>query len=299
MFAKMTTVDLNLLLALDVLLAEESIVRAAPRLGLSVSATSRTLTRLREATGDPLLVRAGRILVPTPRAIELRNRVGEFVRNAQTMLRPAPALDLAKVEATFRIRSSEGFVDNFGPALLARIARDAPAVRLHFIPKHDRSTAVLRDGSVDLDTGVVSEETDLEVRQQLLFEDRFIGVVRAGHPLTRDPITASRYAAQRHIAGPGRPGELKPVDEALARLGLARDVATVVTGFASALALVRKSDLVAAVPEKHTASMRAGLFAFSLPLDTPAIAVSMLWHPRLDADPLHKWLRACVRGVCI
>ena len=149
----MDDTDLNLLVALDALLTEGSVTRAAERLRLSPSAMSRTLSRLRAATGDPLLVRAGRGLVPTPRAIELRERVSLLVQDARQVLRPARALDLGSLETMFTLRTSDGFVENFGSALLARLARDAPGVRLRFIPKLDRSTAGLRDGSIDLDTG--------------------------------------------------------------------------------------------------------------------------------------------------
>ncbi len=294
----MADIDLNLLVALDTLLAEGSVAKAAERLRLSASAMSRTLSRLRAATGDPLLVRAGRGLVPTPRASELRERVGRLVQEAQEVLRPAAALDLAALEKTFTLRTSDGFVDNFGPALLARLATDAPSVRLHFVQKLDRRTTGLRDGGVDLETGVVSTATGPEVRTQALFRDRFIGVARRGHALTQGQITATRYAAENHILGPREPSGRGPVDEALAALGLERRIATVVNGFASALALVRGSDLVAAVPERHTQAMREGLFSFALPFAAPEMTVSLLWHPRLDADPAHRWLRACVRDVC-
>ena len=290
--------DLNLLVALDALLSEGSVVRAAARLRLSASATSRALERLRAATGDPLLVRAGRGLVPTPRAVALRERVGCLVQDARDVLRPADALNLAGQETTFTLRVSDGFVENFGTALMARVARDAPGVRLRFLPKLDRGTAGLRDGTVDLDTGVVSPATDPEVRAQALFPDRFIGVVRDGHPLAKGPITAARFAAERHILGPRGSADRGPVDEALAVLGLERRIATVVNGFAGALALVRGSDLVAAVPERHTATLRDGLFSFPLPVAVPAVTVSLLWHPRRDADPAHRWLRACVRDAC-
>ncbi len=114
--------DLNLLVTLDVLLAEGSVARAARRLRLSPSAMSRALARLREVTGDPLLVRAGRGLVPTPRAVELRAQVGALVDGANAVLRPAAKLDLARLERRFTLRSSEGFVETFGPRLLAAIA---------------------------------------------------------------------------------------------------------------------------------------------------------------------------------
>src|SRR5215212_5553641 len=127
--------DFNLLVTLDVLLAEGSVARAAHRLQLSPSAMSRALARLRETTGDPLLVRAGRGLVPSPRAIELRERVGELVHDAEAVLRPAGTLRLAQLDRAFTLRTSEGFVESFGARLLARVARDAPRVRLRFVPK--------------------------------------------------------------------------------------------------------------------------------------------------------------------
>src|SRR5262249_53154639 len=131
----MSRPDLNLLFVLDVLLAEGSVARAAQRLRLSSSAMSRSLARLRKTTGDPLLVRAGRGLVPTPRAIELRTRVGQLVQDGEAVLRPAEALDLAQVVRTFTLRTSEGFVENFGPGLIARAEQEAPGVRLRFVQK--------------------------------------------------------------------------------------------------------------------------------------------------------------------
>jgi DNA-binding transcriptional LysR family regulator len=294
----MSAPDLNLLITLEALLAEGSVARAARRLRLSPSAMSRALARLRQATGDPLLVRAGRGLVPTPRALELREQVGRLVEETQAVLRPAGTLDLERLARTFTLRTRDGFVENFGPALIARTSREAPGVRLCFVPKPDRDSGPLRDGSVDLETGVVSTTTGPEVRTQLLFRDRFIGVVRIGHPLSRSGITPAAYAAGRHILvsppGSGR----GPIEEALEAVGLEREIATVVGGFSTALALARSSDLIASVPERHTGNLRLGMFSFPLPVPTTQIAISLLWHPRLDADPAHRWLRGCVREVC-
>lgn len=294
----MSTPDLNLLATLDVLLAEGSVARAARRLRLSPSAMSRALARLRETTGDPLLVRAGRGLVPTPRALELRARVGRLVEEAQEVLRPAQALDLRGLVRTFTLRSSEGFAENFGPDLIARFGREAPGVRLRFMQKPDKDSTSLRDGTVDLETGVVGDTTGPEVRAQALFRDRFIGVVRMGHPLDEGEITPARYAAGRHIIVSRRGRDKGPIDEALNALGLERQVATIVGGFSTALALARTSDLIASVPERHTEALRQGMHSFPLPVPTPEITISLLWHPRMDADPAHRWLRECVRDVC-
>ena len=180
----MSKPDLNLLVTLDALLAEGSVARAAKRLRLSPSAMSRALARLRLTTGDPLLVRAGRGLVPTPRALELRERVSQLVQDGEAVLRPAEKLNLKQLARTFTLRSSEGFVENFGPRLIARAAEEAPGVRLRFMQKLNKDSAPLRDGTVDLETGVVGKTTGPEVRAQTLFRDRFIGVVRKGHALT-------------------------------------------------------------------------------------------------------------------
>src|SRR3982074_2964178 len=143
----MSTPDLNLLVTLDVLLAEGSVARAAQRLRLSPSAMSRALARLRETTGDPLLVRAGRGLVPTPRALELRARVGRLLQDGAAVLRPAQTLDLQRLSRTFTPRTSGGFVENFGPDLIARVG-EAPGVRLRFVPKPNKDSASMRDGTV-------------------------------------------------------------------------------------------------------------------------------------------------------
>jgi DNA-binding transcriptional LysR family regulator len=294
----MAAPDFNLLVTLDVLLAEGSVARAARRLRLSPSAMSRALARLRETMGDPLLVRAGRGLVPTPRALELRERVRRLVQDGEAVLRPGEKLNLKQLVRTFTIRTSEGVVENFGPDLIARVGKEAPGVRLRFVQKLDRESTSLRDGSVDLETGVVGGMTGPEVRAQALFRDRFIGVVRQGHPLGKGKITPHRYIAGRHILVSRRSLDKGPIDEALAPLGLEREIATIVSGFATALALARNSDLVASVPERHTGNLRAGMFSFPLPVTMPEITVSLLWHPRLDADPAHRWLRQCVRDAC-
>jgi len=294
----MTRPDLNLLFTLDVLLAEGSVARAARRLGLSPSAMSRALARLREATGDPLLVRAGRGLVASPRALELRDSISQLVHDAEAALRPAGKLDLGQLHRTFTLRASEGFVENFGASLLSRIAQEAPGVRLHFLHKLDKDSGPLRDGSVDLETGVVDKAIGPEVRAQALFRDRYLGVVRVGHPLSEGDVTPARFAAARHVHISRRSDDKGPIDDALAGMGLQRPIATVVGGFSAALALVRVSDLVACVHERHTGVLYAGMHTFALPMPIAPFTVSLLWHPRLDGDRAHRWLRGCVRGVC-
>ncbi|MBL9208498.1 MAG: LysR family transcriptional regulator [Opitutaceae bacterium] len=294
----MTHPDLNLLVTLDVLLTEGSVARAARRLRLSPSAMSRALARLRETMGDPLLVRAGRGLVPTPRAMELRERVSQLVPEIEAVLRPSRDAKLDQLVRTFTLRTSEGFAENFGPELISRVAGVAPGVRLRFVTKPDKDSTPLREGTVDLETGVVDHEIGPEVRTLALFRDRLVGVVAKSHALSKGRITPSRFAAGRHISVSRHGLDKGPIDEALVPLGLERVIATVVSGFATAVALVRSSDLIATVPERHTGNLRDGLFSFPLPVTLPEFTVSLLWHPRMDADPAHRWLRAQVRDVC-
>ena len=298
--------DLNLLIALDALLAENSVAGAARRLGLSASAMSRTLVRLRSATGDPLLVRAGRALVPTPSAADLRERVEAVTRDAREVLRPAPAPDMVDLTRTFTLRANEGFVDSFAARLIAAAAAAAPGVRLRFAPKPDKDVRALREGQVDLEIGVVGDSGP-EVRIQALFRDGFVGAVRRDHPLGAiEPVTPEAYAACGHVVASRRGRAEGPVDAALAALGLGRRVVAVVPGFPAALAVAEASNLVALVTrsfidaeiERRAVGGRSTLRGFALPIDTPAITVSQMWHPRMDADPTHRWLRTLVLAAC-
>lgn len=294
----MTAPDLNLLVTLNALLSEGSVAGAAKRLRLSPSAMSRALARLRDTVGDPLLVRAGRGLVPTPRAIELQQRVGQLVDEVEAVLRPAADANLARVARTLTLRTSDGFVESFAGALVARVAQEAPGIRLRFVQKVSRESSALRDGTVHLETGVIAESTGPELRTQALFRDGFVGVIRAGHPLQESPVTLDRYCAADHVAVARRGFDRGLVDGSLDALAVRREIRTVVSGFSAALALARDSDLVATVPERHTEKLRVGMTTFALPFATPTVVVSMLWHPRMHADPAHRWLRACVREVC-
>lgn len=294
----MSNPDFNLLLTLDAVLSEGSVARAAQRLRLSPSAMSRALARLRETTGDPLLVRAGRGLVPTPRAIELREQVSQLVQDVQSVLRPSERFNLKQLVRTFTMRTREGFVENFGPDLIARVSEEAPGVRLCFMEKPDKESTPLRDGAVDLETGVVGKATGPEIRAQALFRDRFIGVVHLGHELSHGEITPSRYAGGRHISVSRRGLDRGPIDEALMSLGLEREIVTIVSSFSTALTLARTSNLVASVPERQTENLRTGMYSFALPVTLPEITISLLWHPRFDADPAHRWLRGLILDTC-
>ncbi|MGN8000062.1 LysR family transcriptional regulator [Sphingomonas sp. 22176] len=287
----MADLDMNLLAALDVLLTQSSVTGAARKLGLSPSAMSRTLTRLRAATGDPLLVRAGRGLVPTPRAMAIRDRVHDLVRDVRAVLEPVPGeIDAMVIDRTFTIRAGEGFVEAFAAPVVNAIASRAPRVRLRFAPKPAKDAGPLRDGEVDMEIGV-AEPSGPELRMRLLFRDRFVGAARTGHPLLADAISAERYAACRHVVASRRGTFTGPVDAALAAIGLGRETMVVVPGFSDALTVARRSDLVALVPSscfRVADPALAELSAFELPVTTPEIVVSALWHPRAAWSPPHS-----------
>ena len=301
----MDDVDLNLLIALDALLTEGSVTGAARRLGLSSSAMSRTLARLRSATGDPLLVRAGRGLVPTPRATELREQVHELARDVQTVLSPQTnRLDIASLERTFTIRANEGFVERFSASLVAAVTGVAPRVCLRFAPKPVKDASPLREGRIDLEIGVLGAFAP-EVRTQSIFRDKFLGAVRVGHPLLTGPVTPERYAAYKHVVVSRKETFTGPVDDALEGVGLRREIVAVVPGFSDAMRIACQSDLVALVLRSCFGSalmrpdaLREGLTSFELPVRTPEIVISAMWHPRVDADPAHRWLRDTVMAVC-
>ena len=297
----MADIDLNLLAALDVLLAERSVTTAAKRLGLSPSATSRTLARLRAATGDPLLVQAGRSLVPTPYAEQLANRVHALAQGARAVLTPAlDHVDPALLERTFTIRANEGFVALFAPVLVAAVTEAAPHVRLCFAPKADKEATPLREGVIDLEVGTAGASAP-EIRSQLIFRDRFIGAARLRHPLLEGPMTPERYAACGHVVTSRRGASRGPVDDALHALGLHRKIVAIVPSFLDGLNIARRSDLIALVPRsciRDETIMAQGLQGFELPVATPELAISAMWHPRLDADPAHRWLRQKLMTTC-
>ena len=301
MLPSMTGLDLNLLTALDVLLAERSVTVAAKRMGLSVSAMSRTLTRLRSATGDPLLVQAGRSLVPTPYAERLADRVHAAAQEARAVLGPtSDQIDPASLDRTFTIRANEGFIALFAPEIVTAVVEAAPHVRLRFAPKPDKAAAPLRDGIIDLEVGTAGSSAP-EMRSQLLFRDHFIGAARQDHPLFAEPITAERYAAYGHVAASRRGAWAGPVDDALHDAGLRRRVVVVAPGFLDALTIARRSDLIAFVPQSCVRGGEAAPHAvrtFDLPVPTPELVISAMWHPRLHADPGHRWLRQMLVSAC-
>lgn len=298
----MNTTDLNLLTALDALLTTGSVVGAARQLNLSESAMSRTLGRLRNVTGDALLVRAGRQMVLTPYAEAMRERTHRTLREAHAVLSPdAEILDLAQLDRRFTLRTNEGFVEAFGSALIAAMSAQAPNVELVFVAKPEKSDRELREGSIDLEIGVLGNMGP-EIRLHALFRDRFVGVVRAGHPLTQQ-MDITQLARFGHIVASRRAERGGPIHDAIEQAGLQRKVVAVVPAFSAAVALVVDSDWVALVPRSLVAhhpliAHSQALAMVKLPFETPEMTVSQMWHPRLENDAAHRWLRGVVKQVC-
>jgi len=294
--------DFNLLLDLDALLREGSVVGAARVLHLSAPAMSRRLARLREAVGDPLFVPAGRGLVPTQRALALRTRVQAAIEEVRGVFMPDD-VDFSRLERTLALRTNDGFAGAWATRLASAMAAEAPGVCLHFLPRADRAMDALRRGAIDLDIGVL-ESAEAGIHSEPLFRACFVGVVRDNHPLARKEaggaVSAQDFVAWPHIATSPRGPATGRLDAALQALGLQRRVAVVAPGFQAALAMAATSDFVAAMPEPFVrwAMAHQRLHAFQLPVAMAGVEVSQSWHARHHADPVHRWLRAHVRAVC-
>ncbi|KAB2387906.1 LysR family transcriptional regulator [Actinomadura montaniterrae] len=287
--------DLNLLVALDVLLDEGSVTGAAERLHLSSPAMSRTLARIRKALGDPVLVRSGRGMVPTPRALAMRTEVHDLVQRAYTLFSADDAFSPGTLEGTFTLQAEEGTIAVLSGPLLERMARDAPGVTLRFLGEGPRDTHLLRRASIDLEIGIITEATGTRVEP--LLEDRFSSVVRPGHPLAGREVTLDEWCATTQLTNTRRGRIAGPIDELLAGMGRSRSVAGTVPTVSTALLVVRETDLMGFAAERLHRPLveRLGLVWVPIPLPMPPLRLSMAWHARYDADPAHAWLRRCVR----
>jgi DNA-binding transcriptional LysR family regulator len=293
----MHSIDLNLLIALDALLTEGSVIGAAQRMSLSPPAMSRTLGRIRHALGDEILVRAGREMVPTPKALELQGRVRGLIEEVRAVLRPDADTDPSTLVRSFTIRASDYVAGVFGVPLQVIATREAPEITLRFADQGKEDVSALREGRIDLDIGVLGD-IGPEIRVQTLLRDRFVAVLREGHPLLKGRMTARRFASAAHVSASRRGLDRGPIDDALMAKGLSRQVRFVVPGFFAAMLTAAASDIVASVPLAVAATaVRLGLkiHYVDLPVTTPEIAIAQAWHPRFDKDVGHRWLRDAVR----
>lgn len=286
--------DLSHLATLDALLQEVSVTRAARRLGLSTPAVSHALARLRERLGDPLLVRAGRHMVLTPRAEALRDEVHDAVSRARAVFAPPADFDPATAEAALALSVTDYVMSVLGHAFDAALAERSPQVDLRFVPNSVDDADRLRRGETDLAIGIYGALPP-ELRTRPLITDRFVSVIRRGHPMVRgDGATdLDTWLAHPHIqiAPRGQPGGY--VDDRLAALGRSRRVARAVPFFAAALSMLEGSDRVLTVSERYAAT-HADPARFALlepPLDLAPFTLSLVWHPRHDRDPAHAFIR--------
>jgi len=296
-------IDLNLLVALDALARERNVTKAAERAGVSQSAMSHTLRRLRELFDDPLLVRGrgGMVLTPRAEALAVPLRSG-LVSLARTLAEP-PAFEPERASRTFRIVSPDLFDALVLPTLLRRLGREAPSVDLAVVPMPKRLSDSLETGDVDLAIYPVlldpqpfelDTQVDAELQSRTLFRDSFRCFVRNDHPALagRRKLTLNAYTRLNHVlVSPGGDGP-GVVDRVLDARGLQRRIALRVPHFATALEVIAQSDLVLTAPSSLSRCSTASTLASRpAPLDIPEHAITMIWHPRFTEDPAHRWLR--------
>jgi len=291
---KLDRVDFNLLPVLDAILRTQSVGKAAALVGLSKPAASHALARVRAQLGDPILVRAGQRWVLTERARALAPRVRSALIEARSVLSGERPFEPRSLRREFRIHATDQMLSLLGLELGHAVSNLAPSVSLRFLPLEGDEAGALRS-DVDLALGVFPDLPP-EVRTQTLFEDRYVCVVRSGHATVQGSITLDQYLALRHvvIAPRSAPGSL--VDGVLADHQLVRRAVRWVPYYVTALELVSASDCIATMSERlarHHAA-RFGLQVLAPPFDLPGCAGAQVWHPRLDAEPAHIWLRRLV-----
>ncbi|MGW4241608.1 LysR family transcriptional regulator [Nocardia sp. NPDC004722] len=292
--------DLNLLVTLDALLTEHSVTGAAERLRLSEPAVSRALGRIRRSIGDPILVRAGRVMVPTPHALAIEPEVRDLVERMQRLFSAARTADVRTVTRDLTVLAHYAMAAVFGPTLVERAAAEAPGITLRFLNEGHTDTPMLRDGQADLEMGIIGDRAP-EIHIAPVFEDRMVGTARADHPLLRgNTIRLADYVTARHLAASRRGRLTGPIDDALAQRGLRREVTASVAGITGSLFFLRNSDLLGNIPAcARPMAEQLGLTTFDLPVETPPLPYALAWHPRNEADPAHTWLRETLRDIML
>lgn len=295
-------IDVNLLVAFDTLARERSVTRAAERSGVTQSAMSHTLRRLRDMLGDPLLVRGRGGMVLTPRAQALVVPLRAGLRSlARALAEPEP-FDPAQAHRCFRIASPDLFDILATPALLQHLQQHAPGIDLALVPRPADLGQALETGELDLAIEpVLLDEQPFtrgpalgsELRQRTLFRDSMRCFVRAGHPLAgRRRISVKAYAELDHLLVSPTGEGAGLVDRYLREQGLSRRIVLRVPHFSSALAILATTDLVLTAPRSLGRSpLVDDVVDFAVPLALPEHAIAMVWHPRYAEDPGHRWFR--------
>lgn len=292
--------DLNLLRVFDALMDTGSVAEAAVRLHLSAPATSRALSRLRRALNDPILVRAGRGLVPTPFAQHSAGAVKALLTAADGLRADPADSDPSAWQRTFAIRLNDALVPVLAPRLTRRIAGEAPGVRLRFARQASKDGDLLRDGSIDLDIGVAGPAPP-DIHTSTLFTDHFVAVVAADSELGRiGHLTVDDLCGHPHISASRRGLARGPLDDALDRIGRSRRVVAVVPSYAVGALMALEDEFICLVPHvtaRHLIERGVPLRAHEVPLDLPTADVDLRWHRRVDSDPASRWLRDHVHAA--
>jgi DNA-binding transcriptional LysR family regulator len=286
--------DLNLLRALDVLLTERHVTRAAARLHLTQPATSAALARLRTAFADPLLVRGGSGLLLSPRAAELAPRVRALMRDVEALGARPRAFDAATAEQRFVLATTD-YVQALLTPWLAALPTVAPGVDVALVALDtDTVTEKMERGAVDLAVSNLARPP-AGLRSRRVLTDRFVVIGRRNHPRLRRALALSTFCALEHVLVSPRGGSFTgPTDEALAARGLARRVRLSVQGFLQAADVVAASDLIAVFPERLARLQAARLKLVPAPLPIPGFTMAAAWHERVHNAPEHRWLRDAV-----
>jgi DNA-binding transcriptional LysR family regulator len=286
-------VDLNLLRAFDAVLRDGSVTAAGERLGLSQPAMSNALSRLRRLLEDPLFVRTPGGMRPTPFAQRLAAPVRQALDLIQTTLAQQAAFDPRTSQRSFRLQLSDVGEIVFLPALLERLEREAPGVRVDTeqLPQDEVSEA-LAAGEIDLAVGFLPGLA-AGVASKRLFRDRYVCVVRADHPRVGSRITLPQFLAASHVLVSARGSAHEIVEQTLRNKGLARRIALRVPHFTVVPMILARSDHMVIVPEGlMRAIARFGRFkSLKPPVDIPALDVKVHWHERFGRDPGISWLR--------
>jgi DNA-binding transcriptional LysR family regulator len=285
-------VDLNLLTALDALLDERSVSAAADRLNLTQPAMSRTLGRIRRATGDQILVRSGRVMLPTPYAEAVRDQVHQLVTQAQAVLTPAAEVDPAGLERTFTIQCNDIVADALVPRLAALLAQAAPGVCLRVMGEAHTTSDELRRGRIDLQ---ITDEAPphAETRSTTVLTDELAVVGRRDLPY--DPSEWTGFAALPHVVISRRGRRRDRIDELLEARGLRRSVPFTVPTLSLALRILSTHHVIAVAPGLLTApALPPALRTYPMPGPTPPVPAVLAWHARHDQDAAHRWFRTLI-----
>lgn len=291
-------IDLNLLVALDALLTERSVTRAARRLGLTQSSMSHSLGRLRVLLGDPLFVRVGRAMEPTPRALHLAAPLRRILGEIGHLLVEEGGFDPATTTRSFSLVCPD-LVAPFVPDLLAVLQREAPKVRLQLRPPpRGELASALLDSTDDVAVGLPQPEVP-GIMQRALGSIRWCVFARAGHPALRRRWSRDVWLSYPHIVVEVTGMKRGYVNDALSDLGVTRTVGLVVPGFLYAPLAVARTDLLFTGPCPLVAPLAAqlGLVHRPLPFPLPASPVQLYWPERLQSDPGHRWFRSSVARV--